>query len=258
MQINGATQWHRATPIRSLRLPRIRWSAPHRLMAAIGETFGQQRVMELELDQARSTLEETYMATLETLASAVDARDPNTYGHCRRVAELASMLGRETGMSQSELQTLVRAALLHDIGKLGVPDSTLWKTTPLTQEDSAALREHPDAGYRMLAGLRFLGEGLEAIRYHHERYDGNGYPFGLAGKEIPLMARILAVADAYDAITSDRPYRLGRPKTQGIQEIVRCSGTHFDPEVVTVFLRLFGTTASEVTAGRCPSFLAAS
>lgn len=193
-----------------------------------------------ELDQARSTIDETSMATLETLASAVDARDPNTYGHCRRVAELASMLAQEMGMDDANRETLVRAALLHDIGKLGVPDSTLRKTTPLNREDSAALRQHPDIGYRMLSGLHFLGEGLAAIRYHHERFDGSGYPHGLAGEQIPQMARILAVADAYDAITSDRPYRLGRPKTQAVEEVLRCSGTHFDPAVVAALLRVLG------------------
>jgi putative nucleotidyltransferase with HDIG domain len=193
-----------------------------------------------ELDQARCTLDETYMATLETLASAVDARDPNTYGHCRRVAELTSMLAQEMGMRETDRVALVRAALLHDIGKLGIPDSTLRKTTALTKEDSAEIRQHPEVGYRMLAGLRFLGEGLSAIRYHHERFDGSGYPYGLAGDRIPLMARILAVSDAYDAITSDRPYRQGRPKSQGVKEIARCSGSQFDPAVVAFFLRAVG------------------
>jgi len=197
-----------------------------------------------ELANALSALDESYMATLECLAAAVDARDPSTYGHCRRVAELVSILAMELGLEGRERQALVHAALLHDIGKLGIPDSTLRKTTTLTREDSVLIRQHPEIGYRMLERLRFLGDGLSAIRYHHERFDGTGYPFGLAGERIPLVARILAVADAYDAITSDRPYRRSRSRSQGIEEIVRCAGTHFDPAVVAAFVRAIGHATS--------------
>ncbi len=176
------------------------------------------------------------VATLESLAETLDAYDPDTCGHCRRVAGLASLIGHEMGLTEEDCLSLERAALLHDIGKVGVPDSTLWKTTPLTPEDAESIKHHPELGYRMLSGLRFLGDGLSAIRYHHERFDGGGYPHGLARNQIPLMARILAVADAYDAITSDRPYRLGRSRAQGLEEIVRCSGSHFDPTVVAALL----------------------
>ncbi|MGE5620324.1 MAG: HD-GYP domain-containing protein [Sphingomonadaceae bacterium] len=196
-----------------------------------------------ELSQARTTLEETYMQTLQSLANAVDARDANTYGHCRRVAELASMLAVAIGLPEEERRTLERAALLHDIGKLGVPDSTLRKLTPLDRDDASVIRQHPELGYRMLSGLRFLGDGLLAIRYHHERYDGTGYPFRLAGEQIPLLARILAVADAYDAITSDRPYRHALSRTKALEELARCAGTHFDPTVVAALLHALDQAA---------------
>lgn len=209
----------------------------------LGEYANSLERTHQELSQARSTLDETYMATLETLANAVDAKDANTYGHCRRVAKLASMLAIELGVPERDRQLLEQVALLHDIGKLGIPDSTLQKLTPLNGDDAAAIQQHPELGYRMLSGLRFLADGLPAVRYHHERFDGTGYPYRLAGEQIPLLARILAVADAYDAITSDRPYRSGRSGGQGIAEIVRCAGTHFDPTVVAAFVRALGQAA---------------
>lgn len=196
-----------------------------------------------ELSQTQSILEETYMATLEALAGAVDARDPYTYGHCRRVADIASSLAFQMGIPEMDRTSLELAALLHDIGKIGVPDSVLRKVTPLSQEDAAAIHQHPEMGYRMLSALRFLGTGLAAVRYHHERFDGSGYPFSLSGDQIPLLARILSVADSFDAITSDRPYRPARSRDQGLDEVRRCAGSQFDPSVVEAFLAYMGTAA---------------
>lgn len=203
-----------------------------------------------ELHEVRSTLEETYMATLEALANAVDARDPYTYGHCQRVAALASLLGAETGLPEQDLRILERAALLHDIGKLAVPDTILRKTTPLTSDDWSAIQHHPELGFRMLSGLKFLGDALTAIRYHHERFDGTGYPYKLAGTQIPLMARILAVADAYDAITSDRPYRPGRSRVEGLAEVSRGVGSQFDPEMAGALARVLGRLGECGPSGR--------
>ncbi|MHB0868152.1 MAG: HD-GYP domain-containing protein [Chloroflexota bacterium] len=229
---------HRQEDVLASKISESEW-----WQSQLGEYANSLERTHQELSQTRSTLEETYMATLETLANAVDAKDPNTYGHCRRVAELASMLAIELGIPEGDRQVLERVALLHDIGKLGIPDSTLRKLTPLNGDDATAIQQHPELGYRMLSGLRFLADGLSAIRYHHERFDGTGYPYRLAGEQIPLLARILAVADAYDAITSDRPYRSGRPSGQGVAEIVRCAGTHFDPTVVAAFVRALGQAA---------------
>ena len=191
-----------------------------------------------ELDYTRARLEETYMATLEALAAAVDTRDPYTHGHCRRVARITTGIAKEMGISDQQRCTLERAALLHDIGKIGVPDSILLKTTHLSAKETETIRAHPEIGFRMLSGLHFLDDALLAVRYHHERLDGSGYPYGLAGDQIPLIARVLAVADAYDAMTSDRPYRQGVSPAQGLAEIERCSGTHFDPLVVAALVQL--------------------
>ena len=191
-----------------------------------------------ELHQVRSDLEETYMATLEALASAVDARDPYTYGHCRRVAELASAVAKEMGLPDADRHNLEQAALLHDIGKMGVPDNTLRKTSSLCEEEWVAIQQHPEMGFRMLSALRFLDGALPAIRYHHERFDGKGYPYGLSGEAIPLPARILSAADAYDAITSDRPYRSARSTSDGIAEITSGAGSQFDPMVAEVLSRI--------------------
>ncbi len=196
-----------------------------------------------QLTRTQSILEETYMATLEALAGAVDARDPYTYGHCRRVADIASSLAVQMGLPEMDRTSLELAALLHDIGKIGVPDNVLRKVTPLTKDDAAAIHQHPEMGYRMLSALRFLGNGLAAVRYHHERYDGSGYPFSLSGDQIPLLARVLAVADAFDAITSDRPYRRARSKDQGLEEVKRCAGSQFDPSVVKAFMACMGPAA---------------
>lgn len=191
------------------------------------------------LDVTRSQLEETNMATLDALVAAIDLRDPYTHDHCRRVAGIVSKVAIEMGMADQQRHNLELAALLHDIGKIGVPDAILLKTTRLTKGEVEAIRAHPEIGYQMLSGLRFLGDALPALRYHHERLDGTGYPFGLAGDRIPLLARVLAVADAYDAMTSDRPYRSGTSTPHSLAEIVRCSDTHFDPAAVSALVRVF-------------------
>ena len=182
--------------------------------------------------------EEMFMGFLQALATAIDAKDPYTHNHSRRVTQLAVLTGREMGMPEEEVEKLEIAGFLHDIGKIGMPDSILKKSSRLTDEEFAIVKEHPAAGARMLASVRQLDEAARILKHHHERYDGTGYPDGLAGCEIPLAARVLAVADTFDAITTDRPYRKGATAAEAVQEMVRWSGTQFDPDAVRAFVRV--------------------
>lgn len=175
---------------------------------------------------------------LEGLISALDYRDTETQWHSRRVSLYSRRIGQELGLSASELGVIEQGALLHDIGKIGVRDSILLKPAPLTPEEWVEMRLHPEFGYRMLAKMPYLHEAALVVLQHQERFDGHGYPQGLKGTSIVIGARIFAVADAMDAITSDRPYRKGRPLAAAQEEITRCSGSQFDPEVVNAYLRV--------------------
>jgi putative nucleotidyltransferase with HDIG domain len=180
--------------------------------------------------------ERTYDATLAALSSALDVRDTETEGHARRVVRYMELIAEGLHVPVEQHATLRRGALLHDIGKIGVPDHILRKPGPLTENEWFTMKTHPDLGAKIIANVPFLQEVAIIIRAHHERWDGNGYPEGLAGEQIPLGARIFAVADSFDAMTSDRPYRRGRDLDEALAEIERCSRTQFDPEVVTAFL----------------------
>jgi putative nucleotidyltransferase with HDIG domain len=171
----------------------------------------------------------------------LDARDRETRGHSERVADLALATAREMGISSESQawQELRRAALLHDVGKIGVPDAILRKEGELSDKEWQSMRTHPAAGYEILRGVDFLDGASEIVHAHHERFDGQGYPRGLAGAEIPLGARIFSVADAFDAMTSDRPYRKAMAGPDALAEILRNSGTQFDPEVVSAFLGVY-------------------
>lgn len=172
------------------------------------------------------------------LVNLLEAKDPYTAHHSERVAAIAWDIGREIGLSPEELQTLHRAATLHDIGKVGIPDATLRKPTGFQEEEWEVMRTHPGIGYQALAPLLpYLGNIGPGILYHHERFDGRGYPEGLTGNEIPLIARIIAVADAYEAMTADRPYRQAKPPEEAMKEILDLSGIQFDRRVVQAFLR---------------------
>jgi PAS domain S-box-containing protein/putative nucleotidyltransferase with HDIG domain len=173
------------------------------------------------------TLRATYESTLETLANALDIREHGTERHSFRVAELTVKIAREMGIEENKLSDIRWGALLHDIGKIGIPDSILLKPSKLTEDEWAIMKTHPEIGYRLLKNIRFLAGALDIVLYHHERYDGNGYPIGLRAKEIPLPARIFAVVDAYDAMTSDRPYRKAISHEEAIKEIVNASGKQF-------------------------------
>ena len=182
-------------------------------------------------------LQDTYLMTIEALAAAVEARDPYTHGHTQRVEEYAVIMARALGCDEAEVSAIRRASVLHDIGKIGIEDAILRKQGRLEPEEELRMQRHPVIGVDMLKGIDFLDPVLALIRNHHERWDGNGYPDQLREDEIPLGARILAVADALDAMTSDRPYRAARTFEYAKTEILKGSATHFDPEVVTAFIR---------------------
>jgi putative nucleotidyltransferase with HDIG domain len=188
---------------------------------------------------AKPDREPGILSTIYALAATVDAKDHYTYGHSKKVSKYATDIAEALGYSQERIATLRAAALLHDIGKIGVSDRVLMKTGPLSSEDWEPIRAHPKLGVAILKHVESLSGCLAAIQYHHERYDGSGYPAGLKGENIPLDARIMAVADSYDAMTSLRPYRQGKfTSEQALAELKHCAGTQFDPRVVEVFMSI--------------------
>lgn len=193
----------------------------------------------IESSNLYEDLKETYITTVEALANAIEARDTYTRGHTERVYMLSKILADELDWTEAELGDLRIGGILHDIGKIGVPDSILNKSRRLTDEEFEIMRTHPEKGARMVESIPFLRPALPFIKYHHERHDGMGYPCGLKGDEIPLPGRLLAVVDTIDAVTSDRPYRKGRSLAEAIEEIKNHSGTQFNPEVVEACLRAY-------------------
>lgn len=183
--------------------------------------------------------EEQILNAVHALAATVDAKDHRTYGHSKKAAEYAAQIAHALGYSGDRIAMLKAAALLHDIGKIRVPDSILFKTGSLTESEWIAIREHPKFGVAILKHIKSLGGCLPVIQHHHEHFDGKGYPAGLRGENIPLEARILAIADAYDAMTSPRPYRSKLHHQEALDEIVRCAGSYFDPEIVRVFAAIW-------------------
>jgi diguanylate cyclase (GGDEF)-like protein/putative nucleotidyltransferase with HDIG domain len=184
--------------------------------------------------------EEEIIEAVHALAATVDARDHYTYGHSKKTSEYAVRIAQELGYSADRIAKLRAAALLHDIGKIRVPDNILFKPGPLASDEWVAIREHPKFGVAILKHIKGLSGCVPIIQHHHEHFDGQGYPAGLKGDDIPFDARILAVADAYDAMTSPRPYRPNKLLHEdALRELIRCSGTYFDPEVVRVFSKLW-------------------
>ena len=191
-------------------------------------------------EQARifaAELERAYDATLEGWSRALDLRDKETEGHSRRVTDAALALAKTFGMSDDALVHMQRGALLHDIGKVGIPDSILLKPGPLSDEEWAIMKMHPVYAHELLSPIPFLHPTLDIPYCHHERWDGTGYPRGLSGEDIPIAARIFAVVDVWDALRSDRPYRMAWSEERVYKHIASLAGTHFDPAVVDVFLR---------------------
>jgi HD-GYP domain-containing protein (c-di-GMP phosphodiesterase class II) len=203
------------------------------------ELYARDVARLFESDHRREReLRHTNDATVSSLVVALSARDLDTEEHCRRIASWSVAIGRAMHVSESDLETLDRAAVLHDVGKIGVPDVILRKPGPLTDDEMLEMRQHPELGYRILRGQPCLGDTAAIIRHHHERYDGSGYPDHLRADAIPLGARIVAVADAFDAMTSHRPYRAAMDDATATAEIVRGRGHQFDPVVVDRFLDL--------------------
>ncbi|HTC94005.1 MAG TPA: HD domain-containing phosphohydrolase [Terriglobales bacterium] len=188
-----------------------------------------------QLRQTMADLERSYDITLEALGDALDLKDSETEGHSKRVTAFTIAIARAMGLSAERIRVIARGAFLHDIGKMAIPDAILRKSGPLSEEERSIMREHCFRGYQMLRKIPFLSEASEIVYSHQERYDGSGYPRGLRGEEIPLGARIFAVADTLDAITSDRPYRASQSIRAARDEIIRHSGSQFDPEVVRTF-----------------------
>jgi putative nucleotidyltransferase with HDIG domain len=188
------------------------------------------------LQASMRDLEEHSVGTLQALTSAVDAKDSYTARHSLGVTDYAVAAGRCMGLDEHEIALLERAGLLHDIGKIGIPEAILLKPKALTQEEYRAVQEHSDMGARIIESIPFLKDLVPIVRHHHERWDGGGYPDGLSGENIPKLARLLAVADAFDAMTSDRPYRRAMRVAAAREELQRASGTQFDPDAVDALL----------------------
>jgi putative nucleotidyltransferase with HDIG domain len=217
------------------------------------EGMVEQRTIQLR--SAMQRIEFTYDETLEALAAALDLRDNETAGHSRRVTLYSLEMAKRLNFSCDQLKQLERGAYLHDIGKIGIPDSILLKPGKLSPEETAIMRTHVRIGYKLMSRVAFLASAAEIVLTHQEFYDGTGYPQGLAGEEIPLGARIFSIADTMDAMMSDRPYRQGRPYAVARAEIQHESGRQFDPQVVATFLAISEETwvAIRREAARMPS-----
>ena len=189
-----------------------------------------------QLDRALESLEDAYRTTLKALINALETRDAETHGHSERVVNFSLRLGREMGLDAEQMRSLEFGSLLHDIGKIGVPDAILRKPAKLSEEEWVRMREHPLHGQKILRGIEFLEGASRVVAQHHEKWDGSGYPLGLKGEEIDLNARIFAVADAFDAMTRQTPYAPHRSAEDAIKEIEACAGTQFDPKIVRLFV----------------------
>lgn len=200
--------------------------------------FAEQAAQAIQREGLALTEEESAVEIVLALAKAQESRDFSTGSHCRRVTRMAEQVALRMGCTFREIQDVRRAALLHDIGKIGIPDQILHKPGPLTEREWAIMRQHPEIGARILRLVHGLSEVAKLVLAHHERYDGSGYPYGLSGDSIPLGARILAVVDAFGAMTTDRVYRPALSFRDALAELKRCAGTDFDPKVVDVFLEL--------------------
>jgi HD-GYP domain-containing protein (c-di-GMP phosphodiesterase class II) len=205
------------------------------------------------LQRANADLALAYDSTIEGWARALDLRDEETEGHSRRVTEMTERLARAMGVGDDEIVHIRRGALLHDIGKMGLPDSILLKPGKLSEAEWASMRRHPQHAYDLLSPIDYLRPALGIPYCHHERWDGTGYPRGLKGEEIPLAARLFAVVDVWDALRSDRPYRERWPEEKAMEHIRSGSGTHFDPAAVDVFLSVLSETAARESTERAPA-----
>lgn len=213
-----------------------------RYAADLRATFMEERVRAREL-------QDSYVATVAALTNAVEVRDAYTRRHAERVTAYGLEIARGVDARLAEDPQVEFGFLLHDIGKVAVPDAILHKREPLTAEERKVIEQHPLTGWRILAPIEYLAGAREVVRHHHERWDGSGYPDGLAGERIPLAARVFAVADTLDAMTTDRPYLAAESFVVARKEIERCSGTHFDPAVVEAFRRIGDADLERISEG---------
>jgi putative nucleotidyltransferase with HDIG domain len=204
-----------------------------RLINAIADyaTSAIQRAM------LHEQLEENFLQTVVSLANAMDARDSYTSDHGQRMAKMATLVGKEMNLPEEQIEAIHWAAILHDIGKIGVPDDILNKKGSLTKEEWVIMKEHPTIGAKIVAPVKFLSSVSPLIEAHHEKYDGTGYPYGIAGEDIPIGSRIISVVDAYVAIRDKRIYSDSHTHEEATAELRRCSGTQFDPTVVHIFCK---------------------
>jgi putative nucleotidyltransferase with HDIG domain len=231
------------------RLIRENRAYQQNLERLVDERTAEVRRQSGEVERLYRELKVTYETTLEALMEALDTRDTETQGHSRRVASFTVAVARRLGVEEPELTQMRWGALLHDVGKIGVPDAILRKPGKLTAEEWVEMRKHPELGRRILSSVRFLEGAIPIVYCHQERFDGTGYPRGLAGEQIPLGARIFAVVDTLDAMTMNRPYRKALPYEQARREVIKFSGVQFDPKVVEAFLRVPETEWEEIRRG---------
>ncbi|EGW39956.1 HD-GYP domain-containing protein [Desulfosporosinus sp. OT] len=251
----------------SIWLSNFRWSVPNTialvplgfLLALLYNNWGALGLFLLFIPflafrhafQLYVDMRENYLSTVEALVQALEAKDTYTSGHSERVGKLVVAMAEAIKMSEDKIQSLKYAAVLHDVGKIGVSEIILNKEGKLMDSEWEAIRSHPIIGQTIIKGIKFLYDIGNVVRYHHERYDGKGYPDGIQGSEIPLESRIIAVADTYDAITSDRSYRKGRTHEEALEELKRVSGTQLDPELVEIFCKVVtDELAQSVSANR--------
>jgi putative nucleotidyltransferase with HDIG domain len=242
----------RALERRQLLLENIQYkkSLEHKVVEKTIDLIRKNKKLEQQaklLEGLLRDLRESYEATLDAMVSAIESRDCETKHHCRRVQVYAVMLAQRLGVSPEELVDISYGALLHDVGKIGVPDAILLKPGKLTDSEWEVMRRHTVIGHQMIGRIKFLRGAADIVLHHHERWDGGGYPQGVSGEEIPLGARIFSIIDTFDAMTSKRPYKEALSSATTRAEILRCAGTQFDPKLVQEFLRI---TDDELTEAR--------
>jgi putative nucleotidyltransferase with HDIG domain len=200
--------------------------------------LGSQIAFVIQNAELFNNLEKAYLDTLSALTNAIDAKDRYTRGHSDRVTELSVRLAKEANVDKAEIEKIRLGGLLHDIGKIGIPENILNKPGRLDDHEFEVIKSHPTLGVGILGNVEFLQNVVPIIKHHHERYDGKGYPDKLMGENIPYFARIVSIADTYDAMTTNRPYRKALTVEESLREIDRCKGTQFDPELAELFIKM--------------------
>jgi len=253
----------RALDRRRLLLENVQYkkSLEHKVVQKTVDLIRKNKKLEQQatlLEDLLRDLGESYEATLDAMVSAIESRDCETKHHCRRVQAYAVALARRMDLTPEQLMEISYGALLHDVGKIGVPDAILLKPGKLTEDEWTVMRSHTLIGHKMISRIKFLKGAADIVLYHHERWDGKGYPYGIAGEDVPLGARIFMIVDTFDAITSKRVYKEAVPVDLAKKEIERCAGTQFDPQCVTEFLKISDQELAEVRESAEHSSYAAS